>query len=193
MAIDLYRGFANRVTGETFRCISYDRTSFRFDWLVKPGGYVPFEHVHLHQKESFFVKEGELRILVEGKEHVVGEGQTFSVPKGKRHIAYNNRPSPLHCVVEYSPGLDTYQFFQCCAGLTIDGDITKNGTVNIPKMLYFTRHMKAKCIARPTNIPAPLFQLALNFFFITGKILGWRKHFEKYTRKRKTVRSELIA
>jgi hypothetical protein len=65
--------------------------------------------------------------------------------------------------------------------LTTDGDTTKNGTVNIPKMLYFTRKMKARCITRPTNIPAPIFYLAMNFFFIVGSFSGWNKQFEKYT------------
>jgi hypothetical protein len=39
-------------------------------------------------------------------------------------------------------------------GLTIDEDTTKNGTVNIPKMLYFGKKMKVQCSTRPTKIPA---------------------------------------
>lgn len=181
MAVDLYSGFTNNKTGEKFQCIAFDKNAFRFDWIVEPGRYIPFEHIHLQQDEIFCVKAGELRILIDGKQYNVGEGQSITVSKGKRHVAYNNQPSWLHCIVEYTPVLDNYKFFQCFGGLTIDGGTTKNGTVNIPKMLYFTRKMKAKCITRPSNIPAPIFYLALNFFFIVGSILGWNKQIEKYT------------
>ena len=181
MAVDLDSGFTNNRTGETFQCISFDENAFRFDWIVEQDGYIPFEHIHLQQDEIFYVKSGELRILIDDRQYILGEGQSIIVPKGKRHIAYNNQPSRLHCIVEYTPGLDNYKFFQCFGGLIIDGDISKNGTVNIPKMLYFTRKMKAHCITRPTNIPAPIFYLAMNFFFIVGSLSGWNKQFEKYT------------
>jgi len=181
MATDLHKGFTNSMTGETFKCISFDKNSFRFDWIVDPGGYIPFEHVHLKQDEIFYIKKGEMRIRVGNSENIISEGQSIRVPKWKPHIAYNNKPSTLHCTVEYSPGLDSYKFFQCFGGLTIDKDTTENGTVNIPKMLYFTRKMKAQCITKPANIPAPLFYLALNFFFIAGSLSGWKQQFEKYT------------
>ncbi|HET6765991.1 MAG TPA: cupin domain-containing protein [Chitinophagaceae bacterium] len=93
MAVDLYIGFTNNKTGETFQCIFFDEHVFRFDWIVQPCGYVPFEHIHLYQDELFYVKSGELRILIDGKQYVVGAGQNITVPKGKRHIAYNNQAS----------------------------------------------------------------------------------------------------
>ena len=181
MAIDLYHGFTNTTTGETFRCISSKPHFFRFEWTVEPGGYVPLEHVHLNQDETFYVRRGEMRVRINAVDHIIGEGQDMTVPKGHRHIAYNNTSSMLQCDVEFRPGLDTYTFFQCFAGLTLDRDTSKNGTVNIPKMLYFTRKMKAKCLARPSSIPAPVFYLALNFFYLVGTIAGWKKKFEKYT------------
>jgi hypothetical protein len=63
----------------------------------------------------------------------------------------------------------------------MDGHITRNGTVNIPKMLYFGKKMKAQCMVRPTNIPAPLFYMAGQFFFVIGTVRGWNKLFKKYT------------
>lgn len=133
MSVNLYKGFTNEITGETFRCISYNKDAFIFQWIVQPGGYVPFEHIHLYQDEIFHIHKGEIRIIIEGIEHIVGEGKSITVPKGKRHIAYNNKPSMLQCVAEYKPGLDNYTFFQCFGGLTIDRDTSKKWKSEYPQ------------------------------------------------------------
>jgi mannose-6-phosphate isomerase-like protein (cupin superfamily) len=117
MSVNLYDGFTNKIAGETFRCTSFNKDAFSFDWIVQPGGYVPFEHIHLNQDEIFYIKKGELRIIIDDKEFILGEGQRIRVPKGQRHIAYNNKGTQLHCEVQYRPGLDTYKFFQCSGDL----------------------------------------------------------------------------
>ncbi|HEU4470919.1 MAG TPA: cupin domain-containing protein [Flavisolibacter sp.] len=181
MAIDLYKGFTNMITGESFRCISFDEDAFIFEWIVQPFGYIPFEHIHLEQDEIFYVKKGALRIVIEGKEQIAGPGTSITVPKGKRHIAFNDRPEVLECEVRYTPGLDNYAFFQCFGGLTVDRQMNKKGGINIGKMLYFTGKMKARCITRPTSVPVPLFRLAIAFFLVAGSLLGWKKLYTKYT------------
>jgi len=181
MAVNLYNGFTNKITGETFRCISCTEDSISFEWIVEPGGYVPFEHTHLKQDEIFHVKKGELKLVIDGEECIIGEGQSLTVPKGAPHIAYNNKPELLSCIIDYVPALDTYRFFQCFGGLTMDLDMNKNGTINIPKMLYFSRKMNARCVTRPTKIPSFLFWVVNQLCFITGTLLGWIKYYTKYT------------
>ncbi|MCC7025875.1 MAG: cupin domain-containing protein [Saprospiraceae bacterium] len=181
MAVNVYDGFTNQIARETFRCLSYNKEAFTIEWLVEPEGYVPFEHIHLNQDEIFHIKKGEMRILIEGKEHIVPAGESIIVPKGTPHIAYNNKPERLESIVEYKPGLDNYKFFQCFGGLLIDGDTSKNGTVNIPKMCYFTKKMNAQSITRPTSIPAPIFKIAIHISYIIGSIVGWKKLYFKYT------------
>ncbi len=181
MALNLYKGFQNKIAGESFRCISFNEEAFTFEWIVQPNGYVPFEHIHLNQDEIFHIKTGEIRIVIDGIEHIYASGETITVPKGKRHIAFNNKPELLTCLIEYKPGLDNYKFFQCFGGLTMDEDIDKRGQINIPKMLYFTKKMNARCVARPTSIPSAVFNLAINFFYVVGIFLGWRRLYSKYT------------
>jgi hypothetical protein len=48
MAVNLYDGFINEITGESFRCISFSKGTFAFEWTVQPNGYVPFEHIHIN-------------------------------------------------------------------------------------------------------------------------------------------------
>ena len=181
MAVNLYDGFKNDISGESFRCLSFDQKALVLHWEVQPDGYVPFEHIHLNQDEIFHIKHGEIKIILDGKERIGRAGDTIKVPMGKAHIASNNRKEVLSCVVEYKPGLDNYTFFQCFAGLTLDKDTDRKGQINIAKMLYFTRKMGAQCLTRPTSIPAPIFRLAIHACYLVGLVLGWKKLFIKYT------------
>jgi hypothetical protein len=151
------------------------------EWIVQPEGYIPLEHIHLNQDEILHVKQGEIRIIIDGQEHIGKANQTICVPKGIRHIAYNNKTEVLTCVVEYRPGLDHYKFFQCLAGLILDGNIDAKGSLNIPKMGYFMKKMNIRALTRPTSIPKPLFGLALNVFYLMGLMAGWEKQYKKYT------------
>ena len=181
MAINIYDSCVNPVTGETFKGISLSPEAYTMQWIVKPKGYVAFEHIHLQQDEVFHVQKGELKVLINGEEQIAGASETITVPKGVRHIALNNSDEVLETLVEYRPALDHAKFAQCFNGLVNDGFVDKKGARSIPMMGYFLRKMKCKALARPTNIPAPAFKMALNVFYLIGTIKGWNKLYEKYT------------
>jgi hypothetical protein len=48
-------------------------------------------------------------------------------------------------------------------------------------MGYFLKRMNAQCMARPTSIPAPFFNLALHVCYLFGKLRGWHALYTKYT------------
>ncbi len=150
-------------------------------WTVQPKGYVPLEHIHPNQDEIFHIKSGEIRLVLEGKEIFAQSGETLTVPKGKAHIAYNNKPEVLDCVVEYKPRLDFETLFQCIGGLTLDKDYDEKGALHFLKMGYFTARMRAQSLIVPTSIPLPMVRLGLIFFHFIGTIRGWNKLFLKYT------------
>lgn len=181
MAIDLYQPFTNPITKETFRCLSCTADAYVMEWTVQPEGYVPFEHIHVAQDEIFHVQQGEIRVVVNRREQIGGAGQTLTVPRGMRHIAYNNSPKTLVCIVEYKPGLDISKSFQCFSGLTCDGDVYGSYGINIPKMMYFMKRMNIQAVARPANVPALMFGLLMNLFYMYGSIAGWEKLYKKYT------------
>jgi quercetin dioxygenase-like cupin family protein len=181
MPVDLFEPFTNPITGETFRCLSSSEDAYVTEWLVEPKGYVPFRHIHVNQDEIFHVQQGEIRVVISGQQDIGVAGQTVRVPRGVGHVAYNNKPELLHCIVEYRPGLDQYQAMQCFGGLTLDHDLDRRGIVNIPKMMYFMRRMNALAIVRPTFVPAPLFGLFMFTFYIVGSIAGWDQLYRKYT------------
>lgn len=179
--IDLYQPFTNPVTRETFRCISFDEEAFTMEWTVHPGGYVPFEHVHVLQDEIFHVQKGEMRAMVNGQGAIGKVGDTVVIPRGTRHIAFNDQPEDLVCIVEYKPGLDHFKTMQCFAGLTIDCDYDRRGLVNFAKVLYMMKKSNAQSLTRPAFAPEPIFRLGMSFFFLIGSALGWETVYKKYT------------
>jgi quercetin dioxygenase-like cupin family protein len=180
MAIDLYKPFTNPITRETFRCLSFTEEAFTMEWTVQPGGYVPFEHIHLSQDEIFHVQQGEIRARINGQEQIGKVGQTLLVPRGTRHIAFNDKSDALICTVEYKPGLDQFKVMQFFAGFTLDQDVDRRGLVNIPKFMYCLKKAKAKALVRPYLVPEPFFRLGMNIFFMLGTVAGWETLYRKY-------------
>ena len=80
MATNIYDQCTNLISGEGFKTISFDSNAYVMQWTVQPKGYVPFEHIHLHQDETFHVKKGELKILLDGKEQIAKVGDSITVP-----------------------------------------------------------------------------------------------------------------
>jgi quercetin dioxygenase-like cupin family protein len=183
MAIDLYKPFTNPITKETFRCISSKPQAYVMEWSVAPGGYVPFEHVHVAQDEIFHVERGEMRAKIDRKEHFGKAGDIVIAPRGIRHIAYNDKDTPLVCTVEYRPGLDHYTTMQCFAGLTLDGYIDSRGLVSIPRILYLLKRFDALSLPRPAFAPEWAFRFGMSVFYQIGTKLGWEKLYMRYTYK----------
>ncbi|HEX5839083.1 MAG TPA: cupin domain-containing protein [Anaerolineales bacterium] len=179
--IDLYQPFTNPVTRETFRCISVSEQAFTMEWTVHPGGYVPFEHIHINQDEIFHIRQGEMRVRVGGVTRTGGTGDVLAIPRGTRHIAYNDKDEPLVCVVEYKPGLDHYLTMQCFAGLTIDCDYNKRGLVHVAKVGYMLKKAQALSLTRPAFAPEAVFRLGMNVFYLVGTVLGWESLYKRYT------------
>jgi len=179
MPVDVFMPLTHPATGETFRCLSADENAYVFEWTVAPRGYVPFEHVHLFQDEIFRVQSGAVRLVVDGKESIGKSGDTVTVRRGHRHIAFNHADEVMKCIVEFQPGFDTKVVMQCFWGLILDGDYDQYGTPSIIKMGYFIKGCRA--LTRPTNIPAAVFDSAINLFFMIGKMMGWKKLYKKYT------------
>lgn len=181
MAIDLYQPFTNPITRETFRCISSTEETFVMEWTVHPGGYVPFEHVHVNQDEIFHIQRGEMRVKAKGIEQVGKAGEILAIPRGTPHIAFNDKSESLVCIVDYRPGLDHYKTMQCFAGLTLDRDLDRRGLVNIPKIMFLLKRCNAMSLTRPAFAPDWFFGLGMNIFYVIGSVLKWETLYKKYT------------
>ncbi len=85
MPVDLFHPLTNPITKETSRTLSMSEEVYVFEWIVAPGGYVPFEHIHLVQDEIFRVEAGEVKLVIDGKEFIGKPGEVITAPGGNRH------------------------------------------------------------------------------------------------------------
>jgi hypothetical protein len=120
---------------------------------------------------------------VNGNESFGQPGDTLTVPRGARHIAYNDKNEPLVCTVVYRPGLDHYTTMQCFAGLTLDGYLDGRGLVSIPRILYLLKRANVTSLPRPSLVPEAVFRLGMQVFYLIGKSMGWEALYRKYTRQ----------
>jgi mannose-6-phosphate isomerase-like protein (cupin superfamily) len=180
MAVDIYKPFTNPVTGESFRCISYDKDYSKWEWTVNPKGHSPFEHVHYNQDETITVKLGEAKIWVDRKAYILKPSESLFIHKGVPHYPTNNTDELLICEISSSPGLDHYIFMQCFIGLQMDSDYNEKGQINIAKLAYFMYKTKCNALARPASVPVPVFKFMMHFYGIIGTLTGWEKQLKRY-------------
>lgn len=63
--------------------------------VVHPHARGPREHIHLGFDEPFHVTEGQLHVLINGQEHIIGPGELVVVPPGTPHKFFNPADSPV--------------------------------------------------------------------------------------------------
>jgi uncharacterized cupin superfamily protein len=106
----------NRFNGETFVFTEGDLgdDACRFDVILAAGGSGggnALEHVHPLADETFTVQHGALKVVVDGREHTVGSGQSVTVPKGARHFFANAHDGETRATVEFQPAQRFIRFF----------------------------------------------------------------------------------
>jgi quercetin dioxygenase-like cupin family protein len=79
-------------------------------WAAPGGGAGPL-HRHLHQSESFEVLEGAITVRLGRRAHVVGAGETFTVPAGAAHTFVNHTQAEAHFIARFSPPMRLQQLF----------------------------------------------------------------------------------
>ncbi len=103
------KGFAVDLEGETRKNADYRRVLYtgRHSQLVlmslRPGEEIG-EEVHDTVDQFFRFEQGEGKVVIDGKEHKVGDGSGVIVPAGARHNVVNtSKKSDLRLYTIYSP------------------------------------------------------------------------------------------
>lgn len=68
-----------------------------------PLGGATTEHYHRVSEELYLVSAGQARLLIDGKERIIEQGDCALIPPGARHKVFNVGVEPLRLVCACSP------------------------------------------------------------------------------------------
>jgi quercetin dioxygenase-like cupin family protein len=89
------------------------------------------EHIHPFQENSFEIISGSLVFDVDGKEQIVGPGESINIPANVPHHFWNDGEIDTHYIQEFRPALKIDRFFEIFFALARDGKLNKNGIPNL--------------------------------------------------------------
>jgi mannose-6-phosphate isomerase-like protein (cupin superfamily)/uncharacterized protein YndB with AHSA1/START domain len=88
-----------------------------FDVVGRARGFIAAEHVHTHATERYEVIEGTMRLVVAGREQLLGPGDTAETPPGTPHRQLPGGAGSGRVRVTVSPAGSTHAFLRRVASL----------------------------------------------------------------------------
>jgi quercetin dioxygenase-like cupin family protein len=149
------------------------------EMIAGPGAAPAAAHVHPRQEERFAVVRGHIRLVVDGEERLLGEGDRASVRPGQSHTWSNVGDDEAHLLVEIAPALRSEMFFETFFGLARDGKTNRKGLPNLVSMAVLMREYDEEIrLARPS----PAIQRALFApLAALGRRMGYRGWYPEYS------------
>jgi mannose-6-phosphate isomerase-like protein (cupin superfamily) len=143
-----------------------------FDYTLRPGGSVPFAHLHRFQEERFQVVSGRARIRVGSAKLTVGAGENAVVPAGTVHRLWNDSPEELRAIVEFRPALRTEDGFAKLFALAREGKVGRLGLPRNPFRLAVLAH-ESRDEVELAAIPRQLQRAVTAMLAPVGRLLGY--------------------
>ena len=75
---------------------------------LPPGGRRPPQHRHTNCSEAYFVLDGQVSVIVDDDELVLGPEGFMLVPRGTAHTFGNAGEDPARLLVIHAPAMDAY-------------------------------------------------------------------------------------
>jgi uncharacterized protein YndB with AHSA1/START domain len=91
-----------------------------FDVVGRGRGFITQYHVHKLQSERFEVIEGTLRLVIDGREHLLGPGETIEVPAGTPHRQLGGDAGEGRVRIQVRPAGRTAEFIELLAGMRLN-------------------------------------------------------------------------
>lgn len=145
--------------------------------LKSKGKLVP-DHFHALQDEHFEVVSGNLTILLDGKNHVLKQGEKMTLPKNKPHNHYNASNETVVIIQSVTPALDFDYLLENIIGLTIDGKMP-NGKAGLIQELVTLKYLDSKSYL--ADIPQGIQKFLMNIVGPIGRMFGYRAIYKKYS------------
>ena len=146
--------------------------------FVKPGGRVAGEHFHPTLTERFHILRGQVGFLIDGRERVLGAGESARIPVGARHDWWQVGNEEAQAVVEVDPGDGFIQMVGTTFGLARDGKTNQKG---LPGPLQLAVSASAYRNVIVFTSPPPWLQRALFAVLAPlGRALGRQPSYPEY-------------
>ena len=173
------RIYHNRRSGESVRFTEVCAERVAFEWHLRPGGFIPFEHWHADQDEVFEVRKGRLELLLNGSPVLAGPGDTVRVPMGADHAGNNRAEGETVVDVAWEPGLDAGLGGLVYWGLVDDGFVHEDGRPHLLKVAVLTSHLIARSC--PSNVPLWAFDFSRARFAALRARPQYQELYKRYT------------
>jgi mannose-6-phosphate isomerase-like protein (cupin superfamily)/uncharacterized protein YndB with AHSA1/START domain len=104
-----------------------DDELLEFDVVGHARGLLAQAHVHASQVERLEVVAGEMRLVIDGHEHLLEKGDSMEVPVGAAHSQLPAGDGPGRIRVQVRPAGDTLAFLERLQELCREGQINRFG------------------------------------------------------------------
>ncbi len=172
----------NKITGDIVEFLATSAETAgkftRIKFTIKPGGFKAVEHLHPQFDESFKILSGKLTYILNGEKNSIKAGQQITLPKGIKHVHFNDEREDLVMEQTFSPSLDVEVFLQNLFGLTAEGRF-KNGSPQFLQLIMWQRKLEAKTYI--TKIPVGAQKLLSYALAPVGSMLGYKASYTKYS------------
>lgn len=149
------------------------------DLYIDRSGFDPRPHVHLNQDETFQILEGELTILIEGKENTIRRGQTFTVQRGFVHQYLNLGKEEMHAIVTVNPAEKFDLMLTQFHGFFTKDEEPPNELIWFLQTIMYNTYYDTY----PAKFPV-LFQRALSFILSpTVRLMGLHSWYPEFSEK----------
>ena len=157
-----------------------------YDLEFTPRGFTARDHLHPHQEERHEVLDGQLGMVVAGRERRLGAGDVEVVPPGTPHRLFPLGDGRLRARFALRPARETEALLETLFGLAGAGKVGKRGEPNPLRLAVIFREFAE--LGRPTR-PSPSVQRALlSPLAVVGHALGYRARYaEEKSRSREYV------
>jgi mannose-6-phosphate isomerase-like protein (cupin superfamily) len=137
-----------------------------------------FEHIHPDQDERWEVLSGELRVTIDGEEHILEEGDEISLPRDVPHQHHNPTDEPIRVVWERRPAFQTEEWAESVYALAQAGETDDEGVPG-PLQIAVWIDAYSKETAYPTVVPVGVQRTLSSLLAPVGRRLGYRATYSR--------------
>lgn len=134
-------------------------------------------HKHLKCEERFGVVHGKLGVVLDGRQRVLGPGESVTIPPGTPHTFWNAGDGEMRFITDVRPpgGLQTY--WETVFGLAQDGRVNANGLPNLLQLAVVAPLADSYDPRTPVAVTKALVAVLGGI----GRLLGYKARYPKYS------------